>query len=200
MDLEARRPLAPGCEHGTRGSESTPADRFRVRPSSLVVLAALAVALSVACAKAPTQEAAPPAATPTWQTVEKADKIAGALFAEVFSLRGHLDSLNHLPTAYPDREEACPGPYRRTLLYGIGVEGSLHNPRAWPRARMVPTGIALLVDVRIGDPCLPNQAPVHVFGDVAVQSICYGRDCKVIIDRLSRTLARLKERYPDGRD
>lgn len=152
----------------------------------------LALAVSVGCRAPEQQSEVPSSPTPSWQTVQAADRITAILFGQVSSVRDRCPSLAHLPKVSPELETACPGPYRRTLLYGVGVDTSLSNPRAWPRARMFPTGILLFVDVRIGGPCIPVPAPIHTIGEVSVQAVCYGRDCEPIVQALSETIAMLK--------
>ncbi|TAM55449.1 MAG: hypothetical protein EPN53_02885 [Acidobacteria bacterium] len=154
----------------------------------------LAVGLACVCGcRAPERQlGASPVPTANWQAVQVADRITAILFGQLSSLRDTVPALAHLPRRSPEVETACPGPYRWTLLYGVGVDTGLSNPRAWPSARMLPTAILLFVEVRIGRPCIPVPAPTHTIGEVSVQAICYGRDCQPIIETLTKTLAMLK--------
>ncbi len=121
------------------------------------------------------------------------------MFGQLSSLRRTCPPLARFPERSPDVKSACPGPYRWTLIYSVGVDTGIGDPRSWPSARMLPNAILLFVEVRIGEPCIRVPAPTHTIGGVSVQAICYGRECPPIIETLRKTLNMLqKEATPAG--
>ena len=175
------------------GSAGIPLKRGVRLPSGRHVALAILLLVASGCRVREQQPDASPVPTANWQAVQAAARISAIIFGQLSSLRNDCPVLAHPPQRSPDVETACPGPYRWTLLYGVGIDTGLSDPRSWPSARMLPTAILLFVEVRIGGPCLQVPAPTHTIGAVSVQAICYGRDCQPVIDALSKTLAMLKK-------